>query len=234
MMVLGIETATDVCAAAVVDQGRVLAEETIVEGQVHAERLLEAIDGVLRRSAVPLAALNAIAVSIGPGSFTGLRIGLSVAKGLGYATGVPLVAVPTLVALARRIAETPGGGGAEFILAALDARRDEVYCQLFERHAQTMRSVWDAEDLAVPEVLRRLDGMTVLIGGTAADKIMRGAEQLTQGGGHLAALGKTEGRCSAVTVAQVGYELYASGETADPASLEPRYIKDFFLKTPQQ
>ena len=100
MKILGIETATSVCAAAIVDDGDVLTEQWIEAQHSHSEKLITLIDKCLQTVNCELKSLAGIAVSIGPGSFTGLRIGLSVAKGLSYASGVPLVSIPTLKALA--------------------------------------------------------------------------------------------------------------------------------------
>src|SRR5512142_395937 len=134
MMLLGIETATTVCAAAVVRDGELLAEELVDERNVHAERLMGMIDAAFRRSGTTLEQMAGLAVSIGPGSFTGLRIGLSVAKGLVYASGKPLLPVPTLQALAQKAAGAPGtADGEESILPVLDARRGDVYCALYRR-----------------------------------------------------------------------------------------------------
>ena len=113
MTLLGIETATAVCGVALVRDGEVLAEKAVEERYAHAEKLFGFLDDVLESSGVPLRELHGIAVSIGPGSFTGLRIGLSVAKGLHVATGIPVIPVPTMEALARNGAEevrTAGSG----------------------------------------------------------------------------------------------------------------------------
>jgi tRNA threonylcarbamoyladenosine biosynthesis protein TsaB len=122
MNVLGIETATGVCGAALAVNGVIAAVEEIDRQKIHAEKLVSLVTAVLRAGGITPRDLDGIAVSIGPGSFTGLRIGLSAAKGLAYATGVPLLAVPTLEALANR-AERDGILPSEgWLCAALDAR----------------------------------------------------------------------------------------------------------------
>jgi tRNA threonylcarbamoyl adenosine modification protein YeaZ len=99
-MILAIETATELCGVALVDRHTCIASRTVVEKNIHSERLMVLVDEVLREAGIAVGALSGIAVSIGPGSFTGLRIGLSAAKGLAYARSLPLLAVPTLDALA--------------------------------------------------------------------------------------------------------------------------------------
>ncbi|MCK7529518.1 MAG: tRNA (adenosine(37)-N6)-threonylcarbamoyltransferase complex dimerization subunit type 1 TsaB [Ignavibacteriales bacterium] len=137
MTILGIETATAVCGGALASGSDVAWPETRIERYVHAERLLGAHRSELCRTAACSADLDAVAVSIGPGSFTGLRIGLSAAKGLALrATGYRSIAgADARSARARRSAR----GAAEpqrRILSVLDARRDEVYCQLFRDGAE--------------------------------------------------------------------------------------------------
>jgi len=99
-MILSIETATELCGVALVDKQRCLCERIVVEKNIHSERLMVLVDEVLREAGVTVASLDGVAVSIGPGSFTGLRIGLSAGKGLAYARSLPILAVPTLDAIA--------------------------------------------------------------------------------------------------------------------------------------
>lgn len=126
-MILAIETATEICSTALVREGSVLAHRSVHERNIHSERLLTLIDEVITESAAARTALTAIAVSIGPGSFTGLRIGLSAAKGLAMALDVPIIAVPTLdgIAEAHRLALHPVDGAC--FCAMIDAKREESY-----------------------------------------------------------------------------------------------------------
>jgi tRNA threonylcarbamoyladenosine biosynthesis protein TsaB len=229
---LALETATGVCGVALLRDGVLLGEHWIEERYVAAERIFGLMDDVLQNGGVSPAALSGVAVSIGPGSFTGLRIGLSVAKGLHAATGMSLVAVPTLEALASAAAEGARAKGAAMILAALDARRDEVYCQLFEREGDRVRAVWDVEDLSVEEMLRRLPARPIAVTGDAGEKIARLPGGSRGGrGAALIPLAPEYTRCSAAAVGRLGTVLFESGLRSDPAVLEPRYVKEFFLRT---
>jgi tRNA threonylcarbamoyladenosine biosynthesis protein TsaB len=231
-MILGIETATAVCAAAVVGGGRVFAESAREEKYIHAERLMSMVDEVLRRSGCSLASLDAIAVSIGPGSFTGLRIGLSVAKGLAYAVEKPLIAVPTLRAIAERAARENGDDAPPAILPLLDARKDEVYCQLFERHGSTVRPAEEEHDVKLTVLAERLSQMEVLITGEAAPRLRELMMAPDGRNRPEAVFADTEkARCSAAVVALIGERMLGEGNTAEARDLEPRYIKEFFLKT---
>ena len=126
MRVLGIETATSIASVGIVDADHVAAEQTLPMRGNHARTLLPLIDEVLAAAGMGVRDLGLLAVSIGPGSFTGLRIGLSVAKGLALATGLPVSGVPTLEAYARRAGPRPG-----LLCPVLDARKGEVYAAAF-------------------------------------------------------------------------------------------------------
>jgi tRNA threonylcarbamoyladenosine biosynthesis protein TsaB len=229
---LALETATSVCGVALLRDGVLMAERWVDERYVAAERLFGFIDEVLQQGGVSVGELSAVAVSIGPGSFTGLRIGLSVAKGLHAATGLEIVPVPTLEALATAGADCARTGGAAMILAALDARRNEVYCQLFDIGSDRVAPVWEVQDLAVEEVVRRLPARPITVTGDAREKVA-GAPGGREGrkDSPLIFLPAEHARCSAAAVARLGAALVESGARSDPAALEPRYVKEFFLRT---
>lgn len=129
-IILSIETATTVCSVALSKDGSVIGSREINEGFVHAEKLTVFIQEILKEAQLEAAQLSAVAVSSGPGSYTGLRIGASVAKGLCYALDLPLISVPTLEAMALgAISLYPNDA---FYCPMIDARRMEVYCALFD------------------------------------------------------------------------------------------------------
>ena len=140
MRLLGLDTATSTAGIAIVDEdGRVLAEARHVTAGRGAD-LLVAIDEVCRAAGIAPTALSAIAIGAGPGSFTGLRIGMATAKGIAFAAGRPLWAVSSLAALAddaraELIGQRPGAPGDGVICAALDARRGEVFAGCYRRRA---------------------------------------------------------------------------------------------------
>ncbi len=229
MNILAIETATTVCAAAVVRDGQILSEASLDEKYVHAEKLMVQIDGVLRQSGYMVSQLDGIAISIGPGSFTGLRIGLSVAKGLAFSSGKPLVAVPTLEALAQRVVDERIASEGEHILSALDARRDEVYCEWFMVEGSTVRSLGAARDLSVMNVLDESPGDKVFMTGDALAKLQKAIRHGRQEM-QWDVVPDDVARCSAGTVGRIGELMLRRGEFADAVTLEPMYIKEFFFK----
>jgi tRNA threonylcarbamoyladenosine biosynthesis protein TsaB len=178
MLILGIDTATAAASAAIVEDQRLVVEETGAGFQArgngaqphrgnHAEILLPLIDKLLDAAGLRLTDLSALAVTIGPGSFTGLRIGLSTVKGLAYGSETAVVGVPTLAAVAARVNDSDG-----FICPFLDARKKEVYAALFCRRGKTLERVSDdvaATPETVVEAMRRLvHGEPCLFIGDAA------------------------------------------------------------------
>jgi tRNA threonylcarbamoyladenosine biosynthesis protein TsaB len=224
--VLAIETATTVCAAALVVDGRVVSEASVCERYVHAEKLMQQVDAVLREGNCSLFQLDGVAVSIGPGSFTGLRIGLSVAKGLSYAAEKKLVAVPTLHALSRRAVDEGIVRDGEYVLAVIDARRDEVYGQLFHVLDGRMELQDEPRDVPVGDLRAEIPLTNTWLTGDASSKVQSVAADLPQ----LSVVPEGFGRCSAGSVGRVGEMLLTGGIEADVATLEPFYIKEVYFK----
>ena len=135
MIVLGLDTCLNACSVAVLDGDRVLAHATETMARGHQERLAPMAQMVMAAAALPFSRLDRIGATVGPGSFTGLRVGVAFAKGLASALSIPAVGVGALEALA---AEGPG-----LVAAVIDARRDQVYLQVFEA----------GEALMAPDVL---------------------------------------------------------------------------------
>jgi tRNA threonylcarbamoyladenosine biosynthesis protein TsaB len=138
MRVLAIDTALAACAAAVLDTDRgIIASESEPMSRGHAEALIPLVARVMKRSDLTFAELGRIAVTTGPGSFTGVRVGLAAARGFGVATGVPVVGVSTLSVYA---APYLAGNGKAPVVAAIDARHDHVFLQVFGSGGQTLIS----------------------------------------------------------------------------------------------
>lgn len=164
MRVLVIDTALDACTAAVFEDAgtpemRALGVRSEVMARGHSERLGGFVRDAVAEAGGGFGALDRIGVTIGPGSFTGLRVGLAFAQGLGAALGVPVVGVSTLVGLAR---SADGGQGAT--AAVIDARRGQVYLQLFEDGGPAS----EPEPLSLEEAVARLTGQPRRITGSGA------------------------------------------------------------------
>ena len=131
-LILSLETATTVCSVALAEDGELVSLAEVNAGYSHSENLTVFIERVLKESGRKLPDLSAVAVSIGPGSYTGLRIGLSTAKGLCYALDKPLIGIGTLHALAAHYLQSGKGGAGRLLVPMLDARRMEVYLSVYD------------------------------------------------------------------------------------------------------
>ncbi len=128
-LLLNIETATDVCSVALGKDGKLLSEKINTSKQNHAKLLTILIEEIFNESKTKLSEIDGVAISQGPGSYTGLRIGTSVAKGICYALNIPLLTINTLAILTNQ----PNLPNADLYCPMIDARRMEVYCQLFDK-----------------------------------------------------------------------------------------------------
>ncbi|GIW44797.1 MAG: tRNA (adenosine(37)-N6)-threonylcarbamoyltransferase complex dimerization subunit type 1 TsaB [Candidatus Binatia bacterium] len=159
MRILAVETSTWLASVALTEGERVLASwEQMTRGQ-HAAVLLPAVQKVLAEGGMELDRVGAIAVSVGPGSFTGLRVGLSVAKGLAYALKLPVIGIPSL-----RVAAEAAPGHHECVAALLDARKGEVYAALFQRVGETLDPVGPSQLLAVDDLENCLPRRCAIVG----------------------------------------------------------------------
>ena len=222
--ILTIDTATTACSVALVKDGTVQALRENNQGLNHSVLLAPYIDALLREHRLEVRDLDAIAVSMGPGSYTGLRIGVSTAKGLCFGAGIPLIAVPTLRALARAVAD-PTGEDALYC-PMLDARRMEVYTALSDRHNHPLTPT-RAEIITPDSFAEELADRTVYFFGNGSDK----ARPLLTSP-HARFIPGVE--TSAAHLAPLAEQLFREGEFADTAYFEPFYLKDFIATTPKK
>lgn len=227
MKLLAIETATTVCATAVIEDSEVKSEAALDEKYVHAEKLMTLVDKALVQAGCALGDVDGIAVSIGPGSFTGLRIGLSVAKGLSFAVGLNIIPVPTLHALALRSINFNLALPGEQVLAVLDARRDEVYAQLFRVEGGTAVPSGEPRDVSVGTLCHDVPEGTIVVTGDGRTKLRA---VLNPGDGRWRFVPDDLARCSAASVGLLGVALMADGGMVEATTLEPLYIKEFFFR----
>ncbi|MBO4580773.1 MAG: tRNA (adenosine(37)-N6)-threonylcarbamoyltransferase complex dimerization subunit type 1 TsaB [Bacteroidales bacterium] len=214
--ILSIDTATEVCSVALSCNGRNILCKEQNGTNMHSQILLPYIDEVLHRSGVAKTQLSAIAVSEGPGSYTGLRIGVSTAKGFCYALQIPLIAVPTLMSIAN-------GARQEYAQYAcfcpmIDARRMEVYCALYDHDLQETAP---ADNVIVQEnsFAAVLAEHVVVFCGNAVNKVQTVLQ-------HPQAVFATV-NCSAKYMADIAFSYYQAQKFADAAYFEPFYLKKF-------
>jgi tRNA threonylcarbamoyladenosine biosynthesis protein TsaB len=210
MRVLAVETSTLSGGAALLDGERVVGEYTLDVRVTHSERLMAAIDQLLSDAGWTARELEGIAVTVGPGSFTGLRVGLSTVKGLALALAIPVAAVPTLDAMAAMLpyAALP-------VCPVLDARKREVYASLYRWDGLEMRRQWDYLAVAPDELARRLREPVIVVGD--------GAEAIDSAFARRVEPPR-RGPAPAV-VGALGRARLAKGETVTVADLVPIYLR---------
>ena len=214
-LLLAVETSTAATSVALQRGDALLLERRGPEGAPTATSLLPCLDALLREAGMALDAVDAFAVSIGPGSFTSLRIGLATVKGLVFGTARPVVAVPTLAALAG---SAPEGAGP--VVPMLDARRGEVYAGAYRPGMPRCES-WLPEGVYTCDALdRALPAECRLVGEGAA--IVGDALARTRGAGLTIA---PDAVPRAARVAALGAGLLGAGEVSDAAELAPRYVR---------
>jgi tRNA threonylcarbamoyladenosine biosynthesis protein TsaB len=221
-IILGIETSTKICSVAISNGNKLLALEEEGSDYSHSEKLTIFIQKVLKRAGLELKEVDVIAVSKGPGSYTGLRIGASVAKGLCYALEKPLIAVDTLQAMARN----PSLSG-DLFCPMIDARRMEVYAALYDGENEMVAPITAKiiDDDSFSSVLS--DHKVVFFGdGSAKCK-----EVLAS---NSNAIFSEEGLPSAQYINQIALKKYKKQEFEDVAYFEPYYLKDFIATTPKK
>ncbi|TYB78383.1 tRNA (adenosine(37)-N6)-threonylcarbamoyltransferase complex dimerization subunit type 1 TsaB [Bizionia myxarmorum] len=220
-IILSIETATTNCSVSLSKEGETFAlKEDYNTNYSHAERLHVFIDEILKESKTDKSEITAVAVSKGPGSYTGLRIGVSAAKGLCYALNVPLISVSTLEALAHQVEIDQG-----FIIPMLDARRMEVYAEVFNSKHQSLRSV-KAEVLDETSYADYLNMDMVYFVGNGVEK----TKSLIC---HKHANFVENRLPSAQEMGALAYQKYKKSDTEDVAYFEPYYLKDFVALKPK-
>ena len=221
-MILCLETATPSCSVALVHNGEVLACEEDPKGQNHSEKITLFIDSVMKKAGISYNDLDAVAVSMGPGSYTGLRIGVSTAKGLCYAVSKPLIAIPTLEAMAYGVEPH---GRAALRVPMIDARRMEVYAAIFD---ENINKIKDTEAVII-------DGNSfadlkkdhhLYLFGDGADK----CAELFENDDKITVI--KEFYCSARYMNVIAQRKLDAKDFVDVAYFEPFYLKDFVPGTP--
>ena len=227
-LILCIETGTDICSVCLARDGQLLSLRESGEGRDHARQVGVFVDELLREMQLQPEDLDAIAVGMGPGSYTGLRIGVSFAKGLCYGIGKPLLAIGSLAALTEVAREDYEAGILDVeqweeaqLCPMVDARRMEVYTQLFDA-AGVAQSEVSAEIISEESFAeQRTNGRPFVIFGNGARKCVE----------VLAGAQLVEVAPSARGLARLAEEAYTAGKFEDLAYFEPFYLKDFVVTT---
>lgn len=226
-LILSIETSTPTCSVAIHQNGELIAQKLIVEEGGHSKQVTVLIDSLLQENGKNLSQVDAIAVSMGPGSYTGLRIGLATAKGLCFGLDIPLIALPTLKILAQGFRQNQQVQSSNVrLLPMLDARRMEVYAACYE--LEDLKEVQASKAVILDEnSFAELQGITLMAFGNGAEKwqntcqhpnIQFVKEPLFPEAQYMGALAYLE---------------YLNKNFQDLVSLEPDYLKEFMGTQPK-
>ena len=237
-MILCIETSTAVCSVALVNNGNVIALRESLDGQNHAEKITIFIDEVMKEANLSYKDLDAVATSMGPGSYTGLRIGVSTAKGLCYAMEKPLIAIDTLAAMAYGFKDTKtprhqdtkltdnGQQPTAILCPMIDARRMEVYSAFFN---EELEKVSETEAVIVDEnsFMELKQSNHLYLFGDGADKLA----SLFENDENITVVEKFH--CSAAYMAKLADKAFKNNDFVDTAYFEPFYLKNFVPGMPK-
>lgn len=224
-LILLLETATASCSVALSRNGEVLAVKELNERNVHASHITLLVDEVMRSSGKTYKELSAVAVSKGPGSYTGLRIGVSAAKGFCFALDIPLISVHTLEAMASGLRECGKLGDASLLVPMIDARRMEVYSAVFSSNLELVDEV-HAKIVDVGSY-DSYENDRLLLFGDGSQKFQ---ELFTEKKNIRFASFVN----SAAHMAPIANKKFQAGDFENTAYFEPFYLKDFVATTPKK
>lgn len=217
MKILSLDTTALVCSASVCDGGELIAEITVNTGNTHSETLLPAIEQILKIAELSVDDIDVFACSTGPGSFTGVRIGVATVKGIAYGKNKPCVSVSTLEALAYNLKGYDG-----IICPVMNARRNQVYNALFEWKDGALIRLCPDRAMSISELDEELadSDKSVFLCGDGYDITEKGFEKT-----KISFVPERQRLQSAYSVACIAYEKYSRGESVSDAQLVPIYLR---------
>ena len=222
-LILSIETSTQLCSVALHNQGKLIAACQSEEEGAHAKQLTLLIDEVAKKSATKLISLKGIAISIGPGSYTGLRIGLATAKGLCFGLDKPLIAIPTLKVLAARHTDSAH----KILIPLMDARRMEVYSAVYAN--KNLHELEPASALILDEFsFAAYQEKNALFFGNGVQKFMEAFPNQTF------SYDLENPYPEAIHMGKLAFEAYLNKKFENLVSIEPNYLKEYMGQKPQK
>lgn len=223
-LLLSIESSTTVCSVALHQSGQLLASKENHIPQSTASALMPMVDEVCKQAAKTPSDLQGVIISEGPGSYTGLRIGVATAKGICFTLQIPLVAINTLYLLAYQFKKTNSVLNNALLCPMLDARRMEVYCMLLDNQLNVVRPT-EAKVIDTTSFQEELAHQSIHFFGNGATKCK---EAINHPGAHF-----QEGLIPlAQSLGELGFEKFTTGHTEDLSHFEPYYLKDFMIRKP--
>lgn len=232
-LILNIETSTTVCSVSLAKDGEILGFRESADEKSHAKLLTVYIDEIIKEQKVDFKDIDAVAVSMGPGSYTGLRIGVSTAKGLCYAKDIPLIAINTLQSMAHGVInrfnedeQAVNNFEESLLVPMIDARRMEVYSSIFNTKGETVREI-KAEIIEESSFSELLEKQQLIFFGDGSSKIKNTVT-------HKNAIYLDDIGTSSLYMCELAEEAFKNKKFENVAYFEPFYLKDFVATTPKK
>lgn len=223
-LILLIETGTPTCSVALSDNGNVISVKELNEANIHASQITHFIEDVMKKADKNYKDLDAVAVSMGPGSYTGLRIGISTAKGLCYALDIPLIAIDTIEAMASGLIKSQELSENALLVPMLDARRMEVYTGIYRSDLSIVEAV--SAKIIDEHSFKDFNINDLYFFGNGSDKFKTLFEKQKN-------IQFVDFSTSARHLNELALKKFNSGQFEDVAYFEPFYLKDFLATTPK-
>jgi len=220
-LILNIDTSSTVCSVCLAEDGILIAERNDLSENRHASQLAILIRELMEEQNIKLKDLSAVALSSGPGSYTGLRIGTSVAKGICYGLDKPLISVSTLHGLAHTMSEKyPDPNGV--YIPMLDARRDDVYMAVYDKDDNIIeKDNFATVNVVLPDILTRYTVKNIYFAGSGAQKV-----RITEINNNFGTVIENL-ICIASNINAISYKRFMKGKFEDHRYFEPFYLKEF-------
>ncbi len=219
MKILAFDSTARAASVAVLDNGALLGQYNIDNGFTHSELLLPMAENLLKSLGLDISEIELFAAAVGPGSFTGVRIGAALVKGLAFGRDIPCVEVSTLEALAENMSGTTG-----LIVSVLDARRAQVYTATFDSNGEEMKRISEDRAVAISELAQGLSDVCsdVYIVGDAYNSVYNAFKRA---GVNVKSTPPLARGGSAYSIGRVAYRIYTEGGAVSDRELSPRYLR---------
>lgn len=229
-MVICLETATNLCSVALCDNAGIITLRESIESKSHASVLTVFIQEILKENGLKAGDLEAVAVSKGPGSYTGLRIGVSVAKGIAYGASIPLIGIETTLSMFRGISESR--------LINLDAESNSLFCPMLDaRRMEVYYAIYDSEGNKIKDISAEIINKDSFIKFPESQKIVffgDGAKKCKEVINRENALFTDDFKMSSSYMHRPVFEAISNQRYEDVAYFEPLYLKDFITSSPRK
>lgn len=226
MLILAIDTSAATASAALMEDDKALASFSVNLRLEHSRRILTMIDEVIKLSEKKISDVDLLCVSNGPGSFTGLRIGVSTVKGLGFVKDTPCSGVSTLEALAENLSDA---SEETVICPVMDARREEFYNALFIKKGSLVERLTDDRAISYDELFKELEetyhDKKIIVNGDGTEKFFALAEKGGRSTENIFSASENTKYQNALSVARVGKRMHENNQSCTPDKLMPEYIR---------